>query len=115
MANPDEGEVGFSVKGTNYTLSYPNRTLRAIEKRLKRPIGKVLRDLQEGASTEEIVAIFFLGLHRHHPDLTEEQAEDLLLMGEVMRLVTDGLSLAMGSSEPADAPAADGDSGARPQ
>lgn len=111
MANPDEGEVEFVAKGNTYILSYPNRTLRSIEKQLKKPIGKLLADMQAGASVTELVTIFYAGLHQHHPKITEDEAADLVLMGQLLKLVNDGLLLAMGAEGPA-ASAANGD--ARP-
>ncbi len=88
MANPDEGQVSFEASGKTWTLEITNRTERALQKRLKRPMGKIVGGLRDG-DVDDLLAIFCESLKKHHPDLTDEQAIDLVRPKELRQLVGD--------------------------
>lgn len=91
MANPDEGQVSFEAAGKTWTLEITNRTERALEKRLKRPMGKIVAGLAEGSS-EDLCAFFHESLKKHHADVTEDFAIDLVRPGKLRSLVTELLA-----------------------
>lgn len=88
MANPEEGQVSFEAAGKTWTLEITNRAERALEKRLKRPMGKIVGAIAEGSS-EDLFAFFFEGLRKHHPDITDDAALDLVRPGKLRSLVTE--------------------------
>lgn len=88
MPNPDEGQVSFEASGKTWTLEITNRTERALQKRLGRPMGKIVAALGEG-SFEDLFAFFFEGLRKHHPDVTEDVALDLVNPKRLRTLVTE--------------------------
>lgn len=91
MANPEEGQVTFEAAGKTWTLEITNRTERALEKRLKRPIGKIVGALGDG-SAEDLFALFFEGLRKHHPDVTEDAALDLVRPRKLRGIVSELLA-----------------------
>lgn len=91
MANPDEGQVSFEAGGKTWMLEITNRTERAMQKRFQRPMGKIVAALGEG-DVEDLLAFFLEGLRKHHPDVTEEAAIDLVRPGQLRKLVTELLA-----------------------
>lgn len=87
MSNPDEGQVSFDANGATWTLEITNRTERAIQARLKRPMGHVMAALTDGDVTV-LQAVFHESLKKHHPDVKEDQAIDLVRPKELRRLVS---------------------------
>ena len=87
MANPDEGQVGFEADGKTWTLEITNRTERAIQSRLKCAMGEVMRKLADG-DVVTLQAVFHESLKKHHPDVKEDQAIDLVRPRELRRLVS---------------------------
>lgn len=104
MANPDEGEVGFTAKGEAWTISYNNRTLRTLEALLNTTTGKLLTELQSGASITTLSKVFWHGLKNHHNGIGENEACDLVKPGRMVKLVGQALELAFKDDEAADRP-----------
>lgn len=71
MANPVKGEVAFEVEGQTYKLVLDFNALCEVEEVL----GAGGMDL---ARPKAIRAIFWAALLRHHPDVTVQDAGDLI-------------------------------------
>jgi hypothetical protein len=71
MANPVKGEVAFEVEGRDYKLVLDFNALCEVEDVL----GADGMDL---ARPKAIRAIFWAALLRHHPDVTVQDAGDLI-------------------------------------
>jgi hypothetical protein len=98
MANPVKGELPLEVGGKRYTFVLGTYALAAVERRMKMPWTKLFKRAADGDwGMNEILAITHAGLLRHHRDMTEEQAADLIdaagverivdLIGEAMKLM----------------------------
>lgn len=102
MSNPHEGQVSFDAAGKKWTLELTNRAERALQKKLKRPIRKILTDLEAG-DVDDILALFVEGLQKHQPGTTEEAAIDLVRPRELRQLVTDMITATyVGEDDSAD-------------
>lgn len=103
MSNPNEGQVQFETGGKRWTLEITNRTERALQSKLKRPMAKVIGDLQSG-DADVMVAVFLEGLQKHHPGTTEDTAIDLVRPRELRRLVTELLHVTYVGDDDPDPP-----------
>jgi hypothetical protein len=80
MANPHKGDVPFEVAGKTYTLRYSHLALVKLEKQLDKGLMTVMQNMTkpEEMRLGDVVALLWSGLQKHHPDLTFEDAADLL-------------------------------------
>ena len=79
MSNPVKGEVSYEVNGKNYTFKLGTNAQVMIEKRTGMSMAKYLKqDRLEDLGTEGVRLIFWAGLLRNHPELTEDMAGDLI-------------------------------------
>ncbi len=106
MANPEEGQVSFEAGGKTWTMEITNRTERALQKRLKRPMGQVVSGLAAG-DIEDLLAVFVESLKKHHADLNEEEAIDMVKPGRLRELVTELLGATYPSKEEENPPKPD--------
>lgn len=102
MANPIKGEIDFSVEGQPYTLALDLNALCEAE-----PFAPGIMDGGDLKSLRAIRAVFWAGLRRHHPQLLQEDAGNLMQaigMKEAGRLIGEGMKLAFGGGEGAARP-----------
>lgn len=79
MTNPVKGEVYFECDGKNYRFKLGVNAQVLIEKKTGMSMTKFLKaDRLEDLGTEGVRLIFWAGLTRAHPDLTEEAVGDLI-------------------------------------
>jgi hypothetical protein len=79
MANPVKGEVSLEVGGKTYMLVLGTYALAALERRKQMPWPQLIKRVGEGqAGYDDILAMFHCGLLRHHRQITEEQAADMI-------------------------------------
>jgi Phage tail tube protein, GTA-gp10 len=80
MTNPHKGDVAFNVSGKTYTLRYSHSALVKLEKQLDKGLMKVMQDMTNPDQMRigTVVALLWSGLQKHHPDMTFEDAADLL-------------------------------------
>lgn len=98
MANPDEGQVAFDAGGKTYTLEITNRTERALQKRFNHPMRQVITDLGNG-DIEAMLGVFVEALKKHHPDVDEETAIDLVRPGQLRDVLSDLISATYRTAE----------------
>lgn len=111
MANAEEGQLGFEAGGVSYTLEVTTRAERAIQKRLKRSMSEVVQSLATG-DAESLFAVFFEALKKHHKDIKEDFAEDLVRPKQLRKLVGDLLDLTYGTGdEDPSQPSEEGETG----
>jgi len=109
MANPHKGELTFEADGKTYTLQYSHDALVELEEQLDRGIFSIIREIERCSSNLELVrlgmvrAIFWAGLHEHHPDLDIKAAGELMTKAggllKVLSLASEGLVRAFGAPE----------------
>jgi Phage tail tube protein, GTA-gp10 len=98
MANPVKGEVPLEAGGTRYTFVLGTYALAALERRMRTPWTRIFKRAADGEwGIDDVLAIVHCGLLRHHRQMTEEQAADLIdqvgldginkLIGEAVRLM----------------------------
>jgi hypothetical protein len=92
MANPVEGQVEFQAGGETYTLELTTRAERALQKKMKRPMGKLIEALSEG-DVDALIAIFHAAFEKHHPKVTEDEAMDLVRPMQLRDLVSELLKV----------------------
>lgn len=89
MANPFEGETFIEAGGKTYTLCFNARTIAMLEREFGRLEGKPLvgteRVMSYLTSADQIgITVMSLwlwaGLRRHHKEVTQAEAEDLVLL-----------------------------------
>lgn len=76
MANPHRGDT--AVEGTPYTLCFSSNSVCEMEEHFGAPISEVGAMLDGSAKLSHIRAVLWFGLRRHHPELSEEDAGDVL-------------------------------------
>jgi hypothetical protein len=78
--NPKKGDVEFAVAGKMYTLRYSHSALVKLEKQLDQGLMKVMEDMSSPQQMRigTVVALLWSGLQKHHPDMTFDDAADLL-------------------------------------
>ena len=119
-ANPERGEVDLDVGGASYVLAMSFNGLIELQKLFAtngvRPkVEDILGRVRDG-DFEAFRAVFWAMFRRHHPDVTIEQAGDLMdRLGGLDKLDT-LLSRAMdaGAPDPRDVAAMEAVSGPRP-
>jgi hypothetical protein len=135
MDNPETGDVSFEARGRTFTLRYTTAAFCALEEHLDRGMFDILEELGSWApkfdakgkplpeTAEETSArvrrmrlgfcraVFWAGFHDRHPEITIEQAGEL--MSEVggmigaMNLISKGMEAAQpkkGENAPARPP-----------
>lgn len=98
MSNPEEGQVTFEADGKTWTLEINNRAERSLQKKLGRPMTKIVNGLGEG-DAECLQGIFVSALQKHHPDLTEDRALDLVRPKRLRDLVGAVLKATYGADD----------------
>lgn len=80
MANPHRGEVAFDAGGITYTLSYSVNALCELESELGDGVTQVAEMMSDPDKMRmtSARAVFCVGLHDHHPDVTREEAGTLM-------------------------------------
>lgn len=80
MANPHRGEVGFDADGKEWLLRYSTNALCTLEDDLDISTGELVEKMQQpsGVRMSTLRAVFWAGLQDHHPEVTKEQAGDLM-------------------------------------
>lgn len=74
------GAVSFKVGETDYSLLFGWQELAKVEKSLGMKLFAFANyfDDEANMSAGSLIKIFHIALSRHHPDLTEEQAADIM-------------------------------------
>ena len=78
MANPLKGEVEFEAEGKRYTFVLGTYAQAHLQRRTGVPTFKFFGRKPEEWGADDMLALFHAGLVRHHKDLTEESAADLM-------------------------------------
>jgi hypothetical protein len=79
MTNPVKGEVSFESGGKTYYFKLGTNAQVLLEKKTGMPMSKYLKqDRIEDMGAADIRLIFWAGLTRNHPDLTEDMVGDLI-------------------------------------
>ena len=109
MANPHKGELTFEADGTTYTLHYTHDALVELEDQLDRGIISIVSELERWTKDPELVrlsmvrAIFWAGLHDHHPEIDIKAAGELITKAGglmvVLAMAGEGLGRAFGVPE----------------
>lgn len=74
-----KGEVTFECEGKNYRFKLGTNAQVIIEKKAGMPLSKFLKaDRLDEIGAEGIRMIFWAGLTRQHPELTEDEVGDIL-------------------------------------
>lgn len=81
-ANPEKGEFGIEIGGRPYVLAMTFNGLIDLQQLFSQdgaltPIASILARAQQG-DLVAVRAVFWSTLRRHHPDITVEQAGDLI-------------------------------------
>ena len=127
MAVDPEGVVPFSAGGEAYQLYFGMRAIKAIERDYDLPFLKAVASAMPELSAEDmadrakvaaasveirltdVARLFGAGLLKHHPEIGEEQVEDIIDeigLGRASLLLTDGISAALFEGEGDDSSAA---------
>lgn len=77
MANRLKSEVDVQVGDRTLTLVYAFAALAEIEDRFGKPFIEFAADLDAGLSMKDVPPVFWFGLRRNHPDITEAEALEL--------------------------------------
>ena len=99
MANRERGEVELKAGDKTYVLRYTTNALVKLEDVLGKPVSKMGG---EEISMKEARAMVWAGLLHAYPDLTPEQAGDIIDaagLTQAARAVGEALRLAFGSGE----------------
>lgn len=79
MTNIVRGEVHFESGDKTYTFKLGTNAQVMIESKTKMPMSKFLnKDRLDQMGSGDIRLIFWAGLYRQHPDLTEEMVGDMI-------------------------------------
>lgn len=76
--NPLKGEVAFEVSGATYTLVYSINSLCTLEDRLDLTVQQIGERMSTAMRLSFLRQVFHGGLTSHHPQVTEEQAGELI-------------------------------------
>jgi Phage tail tube protein, GTA-gp10 len=77
--NPVKGEVSFECEGKKYTLVLGTFALAALERRMQMSWPQIIKRATDGqAGINDMLAMVYCGLLRHHRQITEEQVADLI-------------------------------------
>jgi hypothetical protein len=79
MANPERGEIDLTVGGRTYTLKLSMNAAVALEKKLNKSIGDIMRDAGN-LKFQSIRTVIWLLLQKYHATdfKTEESVGDLI-------------------------------------
>ncbi len=79
MINPHK-DVSFEAAGKTYTLRYSHLALVKLENKLNKGLVQILGDMSKPQNLRlgTIVALLWAGLQKHHPEVSEDAAADLL-------------------------------------
>lgn len=90
--NPHKGDVSFEVEGKTYTLRYNHRALVKMEVALNKGLMQVMTEMSKPETLRlgTTAVLLWAGLQKHHPQLTQDQAIDLLdeIDGGVPTIIT---------------------------
>lgn len=78
MANPHRGDTDIQAGDRSYTLCFSSNAVCEMEEHFDRPIAEIGTMLDAGARFSDLRAVFWHGLRRHHPDLSLEDAGDVM-------------------------------------
>lgn len=78
MANPQRGEAAIRSDGQEYTLAFNHNALCILEDRFDKPISEIGQRLQAGIGVRDLRTILWVGLRKHHGELTEEQVGEIM-------------------------------------
>lgn len=90
--------MSFDAAGKTWTLEITNRTERALQTKLKAPMGDIISRLRNG-DAEDLLAIFTEALKKHHPDVTADDAIDLVRPKQLRNIVGELLRVTYGGDE----------------
>lgn len=76
MANPVKGEASFEADGKTYTLVFDFNAICVLEEAFDADINSIGELI--GTKATSVRKVFQVGLCRHHPDITELEAGDLI-------------------------------------
>lgn len=82
--NPQKGDVPFQAGGKQYVLCYSFGSLVLLEEKLGKGMMQIVREIESWTKQPEhmrlrtICDLLWIGLKRHQPEMTEQQAIDLL-------------------------------------
>lgn len=77
MANKYRGEVPFTADGKDYIFRLGTNEMVKLEKMLR--VENALEEFGKGKlGLSGLRTMTYVGLSRHHPDLTEEEAGDII-------------------------------------
>lgn len=76
MANPVKGEVAFEADDKSYTLVFDFNAICELEDEFDTEIEKIGEVI--GSRASAIRRVIRVGLSRHHPDIDERQAGDII-------------------------------------
>lgn len=86
MSDSADTQVRFEANGQSWVMELTNRSIRELQQKLKRPMGKIFKDLED-ASIDDLLAIFVVGLKVHHPNIKEDEMIDLVAPAQLTNLV----------------------------
>lgn len=124
MADP-EGPVTFEAGGEKYTAVFGFRAMKAVETHYELPFMRAIQQAMPNVSPEDatdkaklaaasadirlsdVGKLFEFSLLKHHPDLTEAQADDLIDeigLERVSEIISEALTAALVKEGGDDAP-----------
>jgi hypothetical protein len=114
VSNPLKGEVEFEADGKTYTLRYSADAICNLEEKAGRGFPVIAGELMDPDTTSlRLVRMaIWAGLREHHPDITLQQAGELILAAGGMKTMMERFDQALRLAFP-DIAAQSGD-GARP-
>lgn len=101
MANPHKGEATLKAKDVEYVLRYSSNAIVELENALDRGFTDIALEMTTWAKNPKAMrvgtmrAVLWAGLRERHPDITLEQAGDLLLDGGGMFVIAQKVSEAL--------------------
>jgi hypothetical protein len=72
------GEVRFDAEGASYTLVLGVAALISLEESLDKDVNEIAHEMQNKPRLGMLRAVFLAGLLKHHRDITEERAGELM-------------------------------------
>src|SRR5262245_53255773 len=102
MANPLKGEVSFEANGRRYIFVLGTYGLAALQRRSGMSTAAFFNRQKTEFGMDDILAIVWCGLQRHHKSITEEEASDVIdQLGQerIGEIISEGISLAFPSAD----------------
>lgn len=84
MANAKKGEMTLQVDGENYILEFSHGSLILLEEKLDKGIMRIMKEMESWSKSPEdlrlgtIRALLWAGLHKHQPNMTMDDAAELI-------------------------------------